>query len=144
MNNTWSGMQLARLAPIAIALLVGCAGCRDSAAQPSFGELHPVHGTVVKEGKPVTGGVVQFAPIPDKPEFLINSEVGPDGAFDLSTVRTTDTQGERKPGAVAGQYRVTYSPPAGDQIHGFEPPITLTDPVTVEPKANDLKIELSK
>src|SRR5262245_29001621 len=88
--------------------LTGCGGKN----QPKFDELHPVTGTLTAGGKAVTGGAVQFSPDPAKPEFMVNSEVGADGTFRLSTVRTTDSKGERKPGAPAGKYQVTYSPPA--------------------------------
>lgn len=125
---------------IAVALLA--AGCGDG-NQPGFPDLHPVTGVVTKGGSPVSGGVVKFTPVPDNPDFLINSEVGPDGTFSLSTVRTTDTRGERKPGVAPGQYTVTYIPVAGDQTAGYQPPVTLPDPVTVEAKANELTIELS-
>ncbi len=118
------------------------AGCGGNGNQPDFPDLHPVTGVVTKGGAPVSGGVVQFNPVPDSSEFLINSEVGPDGAFSLSTVRTTDTDGERKRGVAAGQYKVTYTPNVADQTAGYQPPITLPEPVTVEPKDNDLKIEL--
>jgi hypothetical protein len=85
---------------------------------------------------------VQFVPEPDRPEFLINSEVGPDGRFSLSTVRTTDSRGERRPGAPPGNYRVTYLPPVADQTTGNLEPITLPKPLTVESQSNDLLIDL--
>jgi len=121
-----------------LVLLVGC----KAKNQPQFGDLFPVTGTVLASGKAVSGGVVRFAPDPDKPDFLINSEVGSDGRFKLSTVRTTDTSGERKPGAPAGNYKVTYTPSVTDQTAGYKQPVTLPKAVTVEPKENDLKIEL--
>ena len=78
----------------------------------------PGQGGGKRDGQPVKGGVVQFTPDPDKPEFLINSEVGADGMYTLSTVRTTDSKGERKTGAPAGAYKVTYTPSLGDQTAG--------------------------
>ena len=92
----------------------------------------------------VSGGVVRFSPDPDKPDFLVNSEVGADGRFKLSTVRTTDSQGERRHGAAAGKYRVTFTPKLGDQTSGYKAPVTLPTPVTVEAKENDLTIRLPK
>ena len=86
-------------AALALALLVGC---DKGNKQPDFPDLSPVKGGVKRDGQPVKGGVVQFTPDPDKPEFLINSEVGADGVYTLSTVRTTDSKGERKTGAPAG------------------------------------------
>jgi hypothetical protein len=125
-----------------VVLGLGVAGC-SAPPQPEFGELHPVTGVVKQDGKPVSGGVVRFRPDPDKPEFLINSEVASDGTFSLSTVRTTDKQGERRPGAPAGQYKVTYEPKLGDQTADrYREPVTLPKPVTIEAKSNQLTIEL--
>jgi hypothetical protein len=123
-------------------LLIAAAGCGSGVNQPKFDALHPVTGTVLQSGKAVVGGVVRFTPDPDKPEFLINSEVGTDGKFKLSTVRTTDTTGERKPGAPAGKYSVTFLPKLGDQTTGYQNPVTLPQPVMVEAKDNDLQIDL--
>jgi hypothetical protein len=127
----------------AVGLLSGCGG--SGGKQPDFPDLHPVKGTVTRGGAPVKGGAVQFAPDPARPDFLINSEVGPDGTFALSTVRTTDKSGERKSGAPAGSYKVTFTPPLGDQTAGGAVnPIELTKPVTVTAGNNDLTIELPK
>ena len=124
--------------PLAFAL-AGCGG----PSQPAFPELHPVRGVVKRGGAAVSGGVVKFTPEPATPDFLVNGEIGADGSFTLSTVRTTDTAGERKPGAPAGKYKVTYLPPAGDQTVGPTPqPVTLPAPVTL-PSA-DVVIELPK
>lgn len=124
--------------------LLAFAGCDSGTNQPAFAELHPVRGTVMRGGKPVAGGAVQFAAAPEDGSFMINSDVLPDGTFQLSTVRTTDTQGERKTGAPAGSYRVTYMPVVVDQTAGNVEPITLNKEVTVEAKDNDLTIELPR
>jgi len=102
--------------------LVIIAGCKGS-KQPSFPDLNPVKGTVKRGDKTVTGGVVTFNTDPPSSEFMINSEVGTDGSYSLSTVRSTDTKGERKPGAPAGKYTVTYRPPLAEQAPGVQ-----TDP----------------
>lgn len=86
---------------------------------------------------------MRFHPEPDKPDFLINSEVASDGTFSLSTVRTTDKRGERRPGAPAGQYKVIYEPRLGDQTADrYREPVTLPKPVTIEAKSNQLTIDL--
>jgi hypothetical protein len=130
------------------ALLVGAAlltGCGQDKKQPDFPDLQPVKGTVKRDSNPVKGGVVRFVPDPDKPEFLINAEVGPDGTYTLTTVRTTDSQGERKPGAPPGTYKVTYMPSLGDQTAGGKmEPIELKAKVTVKSGDNDIPIELPK
>lgn len=129
-------------AALALALLVGC---DKGNKQPDFPDLSPVKGGVKRDGQPVKGGVVQFTPDPDKPEFLINSEVGADGVYTLSTVRTTDSKGERKTGAPAGAYKVTYTPSLGDQTAGGQTgPVELPAKVTVKVGDNDITIDLPK
>jgi hypothetical protein len=130
---------------LALAAAWLAAGCDSGPKQSAFPELNPVKGVVKRSGLPVKGGAVKFTPDPDNPEFLINSEVGPDGTFTLSTVRTTDQQGERKPGAAAGKYRVTYTPPIDDQTTGgLMTPITLPNPVTVNAGGNDITLDLPR
>lgn len=118
------------------------AGCASDETQAPFSELHPVKGVVLRGGVPVNGGSVEFAKAGGATEFLINSDVGADGTFTLTTVRTTDSRGERKTGAPAGAYTATYRPPVADQTTGHSNPVTLPKSVVVEAKANDLKLEL--
>lgn len=132
----------------ALALAVSAAallGCGSGASQPNFPDLHPVKGVVKRGGQPAARGTVQFAADPANPDFLINSEVGDDGTFTLTTVRTTDSKGERKPGAPAGKYKVTYTPPLADQTAGGQiNPIDAPAPATVAAGENNLTIELPK
>lgn len=134
-----------RLCALAALALCG-AGCGGGGGnQPKFPDLHAVKGVVKRDGAPVKGGAVAFAPNPAQPDFLINSEVDPDGTFELSTVRTTDRSGERKKGAPAGTYKVTFTPPLGDQTAGGAvSPIDVPKPATVAAGANDLTVELPK
>lgn len=126
---------------LAVVALVGCHGDK----QPKFPDLNPVKGTVKRAGKPASGGVVTFVAEPPSAEFLINSEVGSDGSYSLTTVRTTDKLGERKPGAPAGTYHVTYAPPLGDQAAGGQTePSQLPSPVTVKAGDNNIPIDLPK
>jgi hypothetical protein len=126
-------------ATLAAGVLAGCgSGTSD---QPAFPELLPVSGVVNQGGKPVTGGDVRFTPEPTRSGFMYTAEVGADGRFTLQTVRTTDGKGERKPGAPAGQYKVVYVPVMVDQAAGTPEPAELRQPVTVDPKATDLKLD---
>src|SRR5262245_23020952 len=100
------------------ALLALASGCRGGPKLAEFPELSPVKGVVKRDGQPVKGGLVRFVPDPDKPEFLTNSEVKDDGSYELSTVRTNDSKGERKPGAPPGTYKVVYTPSLNDQTTG--------------------------
>jgi hypothetical protein len=124
--------------------LLGLAiGCGSGTPLAEFDKLNPVKGTVTHKGKPVAGGVVVFQSEPDKPDFLVNGEVGNDGTFTLSTVRLNDRTGERKPGAAAGNYRVTYTPVLGDQTAGKAAgPVTLPALVTIDGREETIQIEL--
>jgi hypothetical protein len=128
---------------IVIASAAVVAGCGGDGDQPTFPDLVAVSGVVLRDGKPAAGGSVRFTPDPDRPEFLINSEVGPDGRFALATVRTTDTSGERKPGVPPGTYLVTYTPMVADQTTtGWAEPIELPESVVISEKEVDLKLIL--
>ena len=126
----------------ALLLLLFSIGCSSSTNQPDFGKLYPVSGTVMLNGNTVNGGVIQLKPDPDKPEFLINSEVSSDGKFSMSTVRTTDSSGARETGVAPGTYKVTYIPNLLDQTAGYKEPVVLSKPVVVEAKDNNFVIEL--
>lgn len=127
---------------ILLALAVLCGGCESGRPQPAFSDLHAATGVVTKGGSAVSGGVVTFTPQPDRQEFMINSEVGADGRFSLTTVRATDSKGERRPGAPAGEYSVTYLPPVKDQTTGNLDPIVLPNPIKIQAGGNDLKLQL--
>jgi hypothetical protein len=137
--------MLPRFVVIVVCCLGIGLGCGGGSNQPPFSDLFVVKGVVMRGNDPVKGGAVRFQSDSDKQEFLVNSEVGSDGTFSLITVRTTDKQGERKPGAPAGKYKVMYYPNAADQTAGGSTdPIELSQAVTVEAKENNLKLELPK
>ena len=137
-----SKLPIVLLTAASAALAIGCGGGSD---QPKFPDLNPTIGIVKRAGQPVKGGAVQFVPDPDRPEFLVNSEVGADGTYSLTTVRTTDKTGERKPGAPAGKFKVVYQPPLGDQTAGGQlTPINVPGPFEVKAGPNDILVELPK
>ncbi|MCZ2341268.1 MAG: hypothetical protein LC104_05660 [Bacteroidales bacterium] len=124
--------------------LSGLVGCGGQAKLAEFADLKPVKGTVTHKGKPVVGGVVVFQSEPDKPDFLVNGEVGSDGSYTLTTVRLNDRTGERKPGAPTGNYRITYTPVSGDQTVGKAAvPIVVPRLVTIDGREDVLNIDLS-
>ena len=127
---------------LGIVLALGCSGGGSAVEWPP---LHPVKGTVSLGGKPVAGGLLQFQPeAGGNPDFLISSVVSPDGSFTLATSHVHDKSGSRKTGAPAGKYKLTFTPAIGDQTAGGGSmmPILLPQPVVVDSKENDLKIEL--
>ena len=121
----------------AILLFSGC----SSGNQPEFADLHPVTGKVQRAGVALQRGSLRFTPVNDKGEFSVNSEVSDDGSFSLTTVRTTDSRGERRLGAPAGEYTVVYAPESLDQTVDV-PPITLPRKIVVEAKDNTLTLEV--
>ncbi|OWK35071.1 hypothetical protein [Fimbriiglobus ruber] len=127
---------------LSVALVTGCADSN----QPTFPALHPVKGVVKRGSGAVSGGVVRFLPEPDKGEFIVNAEVGQDGTFTLTTVRSTDSRGERKTGAPAGAYKVTYTPLLGEQKAGatVSGPVNVPGSITIQSGNNDLTIDLTK
>jgi hypothetical protein len=134
MNNQW--MKLGILC--CLVLLAGCSGVK----QPEFEALHPATGKVQQAGAALTGGSLRFNPTNDKGEFIVNSLVGPDGSFSLTTVRTTDSKGERRNGAPAGEYSVVYTPESLDQTAAYQPPITLPQKFVIEAKENTLTLDV--
>jgi hypothetical protein len=135
-------MRSPSLVASSLAALIA-AGCGKDGNQPAFAELYPVNGVVKRGGQPVRGGTLRFALDPEKPEFDSNAVVGPDGSYTLTTYRTTDRSGERKPGAPAGTYKVTYIPDFSDQTAGgSQEPIHLNKPLTVDAGDNDISIDL--
>jgi hypothetical protein len=126
-----------RLAALAAALAL-LAGCSAGAPLPV---LHPLAGTVTNHGQPVRGGALRFFADPALPDLIVSAPVGPDGRFTAATVRGSDHKGERRPGAPAGVYRVMFYPPAADQR--IAAPVEVPHTVAVEPRAGEVRIELS-
>jgi hypothetical protein len=121
--------------PTALALLLplllvcGC-GRREAALPP----LHPVHGRVVKDGKPVAGGLIQLVPEHEQAVLVINGNVGADGRFTLTTLRNKD----RAEGAPDGVYLVIYHPPGTEQS---VQPVRLARPLRIEAGVEEVTIE---
>jgi hypothetical protein len=120
-------------------LLCGCA-----AEQPKFAELHPVSGKITYGGEAPGGGMIKFEPIPANEEFMVNGLLDPEGNFQLTTVRSTDSRGERKSGAPAGEYKVVFIPKNEDQTVAYLPPVTLPATVKIEAKDNVLTLNAPK
>jgi hypothetical protein len=118
-----------------VLMLVGAlaAGCGKAAEE--LPPLYPVTGKVVKHGKPVQGGTLQFSPVNEQAVRTVNGHVGQDGKFDISTLKGRDAM----PGAPEGAYRVTYVPPdVGKSVQ----PVTSQKTYKVEPRANDFTFEV--
>jgi hypothetical protein len=93
-----------------------------------------VHGTVTRNGQPMSGGKVLFAPLSDGARAA--GIIQTDGSFQLSTQREND-------GAMVGKYRVTV---LGEHLAN-SPRMIFTPPeehsVDVRPgQANEVKIDI--
>ena len=125
----------------ALAAVLGC----YSDPPVKWPDLHPAKGIVKVGGKVVSGGFVHFRPEDAAlTDFAVTSDVGVDGTFTLTTGHIRDKSLERKPGAPAGKYIVTYSMAQGDQTAGKSAlPIQGPQPVTITAAGdNTLTMEL--
>lgn len=102
----------------------------------------PASGTVICQGKPVSGGMVYFSPIGTGGKSAVTGKpasgsVGDDGKFVLTTYQDGD-------GAVIGQHHVIYSPPLSD---GPAPKFPCAGSVpadqTVKAGKNEFTVDLS-
>ena len=73
-------------------VLLGLLGCGKS--------VHPVHGTVTFEGKPLaSGGTITFLPLTEQTGKVASGMIAEDGTYRLTTNRPGD-------GSTPGEYRV--------------------------------------
>ncbi len=106
-----------------------CAGCDDAGP---MNNLHPLNGTIRRDGQPVKEGGLIFIPDGSSSSLIINGAVQADGTFAVRTEKTLSSgKLEIKPGAPAGRYKVVYHPLSDGATMGLE--VELTERVTVEP-----------
>jgi hypothetical protein len=85
---------------LAVVFLLGTTGCGGSG--PYSGTLYPVKGQVLlADGKPLTGGSVQF--IPKRGGLPASGKIESDGTFTLKSLKTRE-------GAAPGEYKVRIEP----------------------------------
>jgi hypothetical protein len=130
------------VAVIVAYVAAGCGGGADS--------LYPVRGTVYLDGQPakeLAGATVTFSS--SELHRSASGEIQADGTYCLGSLTKDD-------GAIPGKYQVTVSPPeragggGGERGKGrpgakgfaFEQPTNLE--VTVEPRTNDIPIQLQR
>lgn len=107
----------------------------------SFPELHPLTGTVTRDGKPVAGGGIIFIPdAVNNSSLVVNASVNPDGTFEARTEHTGRAGLTTRPGAPVGRYKAIYHPPGDGSKMGLE--IEIEPRVTVEAKANTAPLVL--
>lgn len=133
---------LSRVLPFALVLATVLCGCGPE--QPKFAELHPVSGKITYGGQAPGGGMIKFEPLPANDEFMVNGLLDAEGNFQLKTIRSTDSRGESKSGAPAGEYKVVFIPKNEDQTVAYVPPVMLPNPVKIEAKDNVLTLDAPK
>lgn len=122
-----------------LALLLALAGCAGE--PPAVGELHPLAGTVRRQGKPVTRGGLIFTPAEGSGgSWVTDASVGPDGTYSARTSRLGESPAVFRPGIRPGTYRVTYHPPGDGSKMGLD--VELPSSVVVEAKDNRIELEL--
>jgi len=120
---------------LALLLLSGFLGCARQTAKPPP-PTQKVEGIVLrKDGKPVTGGGVEFRHATN-PEFVSLGEVGADGRFTLRTMGGVSDAG----GAQEGEHTVTYTPAASKQEEMI--PVTLSKKYTIKAGDNNITVTL--
>lgn len=126
-----------RLLPLfAVATLV--AGCNPSDHIP---DLHPLTGTVTRDGQPVTGGGLIF--VPESGGWggvVVDANVNKDGTFAAQTCRVTGTGTVFKPGVKVGRYKVTFHPPSDGSKGGLESEVRAVVVVTATDNAVVLEL----
>ena len=121
------------LVPLAFLVAVLATGCDSK--NTALPVTHPVTGKVVQDGRPMTGGLVQFRSKSD-PNLSASGDIAPDGSFKLSTI----VEGTKLPGAPEGSYEVMVVPAMG--ANQAARPVTLPQPYKVEAKENRFDLSL--
>ena len=122
---------------LALSILVGCSEHKVPGDLP---ELHLVKGKVVRGDLPVSGGEIRFTADGTGAHWVINAEVGADGAFEMQTLHALSMK--KGKGAPAGTWTATYSPPLANNAAPL--PVRAAKPVTVVAGPNELVVELPK
>ena len=129
--------MIGRLAPLFAAALFAV-GCQSSGDIP---DLHPLAGTITRDGKPVTAGGLHFAPESGGGGGLtVDANVNKDGTFAARTSKWSGRETVFKPGVKPGRYKVTYLPATDGAKTGLE--VEMPTVVVVEAKANAVALEL--
>jgi hypothetical protein len=121
--------MIARLGIITV-LCLPAGGC--STSSDTGPDLHPVKGTVTRNGQPVTRGYVRFMPA-DGQDLIVGGDVDDNGEFELETLMRL----KKKKGAPAGTYTVTYMAPSAEVGQ-----VTTVKRYTLEAKSNEFAVEL--
>ena len=113
------------------------AGCGESAPRAPPYKTWPVQGRLLDSaGQPLVGGMIELVS-EGSPPRTGRATCRP---TESSRLRSSDTAGNRFTGAAEGEYRVTYIPVMSAEQ--TESPFTWPDPIRIEPRDNDLQLQL--
>jgi hypothetical protein len=136
-------IRLWRQGPVFVLLLAAAVSSCSRERRPT---VHPVHGTVTVQNKPAAKAVLVLRPASQGPLKgpIPHGEVGPDGAFQISTYAEGD-------GAPEGEYIVTITwpesrkdPMTGDEVSDdrlqgrYADPATSSWKITIRAGDNEL------
>jgi hypothetical protein len=112
--------------------------CDSNDPKSTLPKLHPVTGTLSKNGQLVESGYLTLRMVPDNPTVMVTAKINPDGSFVLETANVQDREGRRVPGAPEGLFHIEFLTPQADQDTR---PVTLKS-MKVEPKENVWTLEI--
>lgn len=113
-------------------------GCSQPPANPP--DLHPLSGTVTRDGKGVAGGGLIFLSLTGRAGLIVNANVEPGGAFTAQTEWTGGRGREVRQGVPVGRYKAVYHPVSDGSKMGLE--FELPEPVEVKPGENTVTLVL--
>ena len=116
------------------------AGCSKSGDGGGALALHPVGGTVTRNGQPV-GPFAQVTFSDENNQLTITGVTDAAGKFKVGTV--INAKGDRKDGAPEGSYTVMIMPPLDDKQGGSEMPVTLAEKYQVKSGPNEFQFEIA-
>jgi hypothetical protein len=128
-------MPARRLCATAFVLALALPACTSDPFPP----LHPLTGTVTRDGKPVEGGGLIFIP-GSGGGLVVNASVGKDGRFAAQTEHTGKSGLVIRPGAPAGKYKVIYHPPSDGSKMNLE--FKFDEVVVVDGKPTEIALVL--
>ena len=103
---------------LVILSLAALTGCR---AELAFPDLHPLDGTISRDGEPMKGGGLIFLRDAGDPTGLIvNANVNPDGTFAGESSLTSVRGAVIRPGVPVGRFRAIYHPLGDGSVTGLD------------------------
>ncbi len=119
--------------------LAAFAGCR---AEHSFPELHPLDGTISRDGEPMKGGGIIFLRDAGDPTgMIVNANVNADGTFAGESSLTSVRGAVIRPGVPAGRYRAIYHPLSDGSVTGLDTKIEGTFEFVAGPNRLDIVLK---